>query len=96
MTHNARIVGQRLFTPDPKNHPNLELMKLELDIQPAGGAATDKNSKGYLIVNLESAEQFPLRSYLRITVEDSQQVLPLGGATAARKRDREAKGSDVH
>lgn len=90
---NGRVVGHRLFAPDPKN-PGLEMMRVELELAPLGTAATEKNSKGVIAMSLEAAERFPLRRYVRITIEDTQQVLPLARAANGKAREQGKEASE--
>lgn len=89
-TINGRIVGHKLFTPDKKN-PKHEMVKVELSLAPVGDAKCEKNSTATLLVDEKSAHNFPLKGYVRVVVEDTQQVLPLARASAARRKEREAK-----
>ena len=75
----AKIVGHELFTPD-KDTPNREAVRVKLQIAPtgAGGATTallGKPTKGVLTIEEKDLPKFPLRGYLSITVQDSQQTL---------------------
>ena len=72
---HAKIVGHELFVPDPKT-PLREAVKVKLlvsSLEPAMG----KPAKGMLVIEESELPGFALRQHLRITVEDSQQELPL-------------------
>lgn len=86
---NARVVGHRLFVPDPKNAPKVELVKIAIEFAPLNEAATVKNSAGTLIAPREALEHFAIGTYLRVSIEDTQQVLPLARAQHKAKKVRE-------
>jgi hypothetical protein len=77
-TFNARIVGHEIFTPDTKE-PTFQLARVKFEIQP-GSERMQKTTKGVLAIQLERLDEYPLRGFFRITLEDSQQVLDLLGA----------------
>jgi len=77
-TFNARIVGHEVFTPD-KKEPTFQLLRVKLEIAP-GSERTDKPTRCALAVQLERKEEYPLLGFIRIALEDSQQVLDLKGA----------------
>jgi len=85
---NARIVGHRLFTPDPKNAPKVELLRVEVEFAPLKEGSTDKNSKGVLLAPKDQKEDLQLGQYLRISIEDTQQVLPLARAGKEKAKER--------
>lgn len=95
-TINGRVVGHRLFMPDPKQ-PDLELVKIELAVAPIGTEASERNSRCILIATEAIAEDFPLGAGARITIEDTQQVLPLARANAKRKKEGpEPQEGEIH
>jgi hypothetical protein len=77
-TFNARIVGHDIFTPDSKS-PSFQLARVKLEVAP-GSEQTEKLTKAALVVEIERLDEYPLRGYIRITLEDSQQELDLRGA----------------
>lgn len=89
---HGRVVGHRLFAPDPKSE--IELVRIAIVLEPLGTTATEKNSRCELVIDPKMLDQFRLKQHLRLTLEDTQQVLPLAHANAARARDRKAREDD--
>jgi len=84
----GRVIGHAIFSPNPKDYPDLELVKIALSITPATTAA-DKHTKAVLVVEKDAAwSDLVLGRMVSITVRDSQQdaLLPAPsdrGETAA-------------
>lgn len=93
---NGRVESHQLWTPDPKKEPGVELVRVGLSLAPIGTSATDKNSKAILVMSKEAAQSYPLGCFVRIFVEDTQQVLPLARANAGKKRERDLAGTEPH
>jgi len=86
---NGKVIGHRLFHPDPKDHPSLELLMVEIELGAVGKAfahAKGKKSSAKLIVHLEEAKGLDLGDFVQITVSDSQQKLALQDRAAHRER----------
>ena len=71
---NAKIVGYELFVPD-KDSPKDEAVRVKLAINselPLGKAL-----KGAIPIEKKHLANYPIGTYLRITIQDSQQELSL-------------------
>ena len=93
----AKIVGHSLWRPDPKNEPQLELVRAKLELQPKAKSMV-KPSAGVLIIEREDAgADFILGRQLRITIEDTQQEMELAPRASKRngrsRRGRRARAS---
>lgn len=69
----GKIIGFEVFTPDAKT-PSREAVRVKLQIAPTN-SFLGKPSKGVLTIDEKELPKFPLKGYLTITVQDSQQVL---------------------
>lgn len=75
----ARVVGHKLFQPDPKNKPDLEVAKVALVIA-SMSQNTTKATAATIHVDVEATnDEFALGRSLRLTFEDWQQELDLDG-----------------
>lgn len=69
----GRVVGHSIFLPNPKDEPDLELVKIALVLSPATTNA-DKHTRAVIVVEKNDAlRDLVLGRILRITLEDSQQ-----------------------
>ena len=69
----GRVIGHAIFSPNPKDYPDLELVKIALSLTPATSAA-DKHTKAVLVVEKSAAwSDLVLGRMVSITVRDSQQ-----------------------
>lgn len=88
-TINGKVTGHKLFHPDPKDNPTLELLRVEVDIAPVGKAfehANGKKSTAVLILHLDDIKGFELGRPVGLTIADTQQRLALEDRAAHRER----------
>ena len=71
--YTAKIVGHELFKPDPEK-PDYEAIRLQLQIASLT-PMLGKPTRGVLVIEEKELAEYPLRRFLRITVEDSQQEI---------------------
>lgn len=94
----ARVVGQKVFQPDPKNLPDLELGRVELVIHSMAVEET-RASKANLIVPKDWLwDRFVLGRMLTVTFEDLQQELDFDGTTrssGSRRGGEDGGGIDA-
>jgi hypothetical protein len=71
----GRVVGHSLYHPNPKDEPDLELVKITMTLSPATSKEA-KHTKAVLIVEQESSfKDLVLGRIVSLTVKDSQQDL---------------------
>lgn len=75
MEFNAKIVGHELFVPD-KDEPKKFGVRVKLQCA-STAIGLGKPTKAVIPIEEKKLGQYPIGTYLRITVEDSQQVLNL-------------------
>ena len=91
---HGKVTGHRLYYPDPQKHPDLELVKVELELGPPSGTDASKaKSKAVLLVDPDDvADGLQLGDFVQLVVSDSQQRLAL--ADGKKHRDRAADGAE--
>lgn len=69
----GRVVGHAIFQPNPKDDPDLELVKIALVLSPAT-TSSQKHTKAILVVEKEASfDDLVLGRMVRLTLTDSQQ-----------------------
>jgi hypothetical protein len=78
---SGRVVGHSIFQPNPKDEPELELVRISMTVSPATENA-EKHTKAVLVVDkAEAWRNLVLGRMVKITIEDSQQDLFLPPTT---------------
>ena len=89
---SARVVGQKVYQPDPKNLSELELGKVELVIHSMAQEET-RASKATLIVPKDWLwERFALGRMLTVTFDDTQQVIDFSRSSSGTVGGRDGDG----
>jgi hypothetical protein len=92
----GRVVGHQIFSPDPKDQPDLELVKISMTLSPATKDAT-KHTKAVLVVDKDEAfGELVLGAIVRITVEDKQQELFAAAGKPSGAKNQPAKDAKVN
>ena len=86
ITAHGRVVSHTIFQPNPKDEPDLELAKVGIVVSPATKESekgdAGKHTKMVLVVEKETVfDKLVLGQLVRITLEDTQQVLPFDKPT---------------
>lgn len=91
----ARVIGHKLFQPDAKNAPSIEVAKVSL-VLASMSKATTKATTATVHVDVDATnEAFALGRTLRLTFEDYQQELALVGKKAPLKVGEELFDPDT-
>lgn len=85
---HGKVLGHELFRPDPKDSAEAVLVKVHV----AAAESLGKPRKAVLPVPLKDLGQFPTGAFLRITVQDSQQELPLHSRPVTSEMTQEELG----
>ena len=77
----GRVVGHSIFQPNPKDYPDLELVRIAMTLSPATEDA-DKHTKAVIVVDKSTSfGDLVLGRIVKITITDHQQDLFLPPAS---------------